>query len=83
MKTFLDLFRTLNPAIQAIAILSLFAFLSVMLFSKEATANFVSIVPWFLCLLGNSSSPASTVTIQPKTATENISNTVGGQEKKT
>ncbi len=83
MKVVLDWFTTLSPVIQAVAIISLFAFFLVVLLGKDAAANFVNIVPWIFCLLGSGNPSASTVTVQPKTVAENICSTVGGQEKKT
>jgi len=83
MKIALDWFATLNPTIQAVAIISLCALLMVVVLNKDASANFVSIMPWILCLFGSSNSSANAVTEQPKTVAENFSNKIGGQKKKT
>lgn len=46
-------FLTLHPLVQGTMVVCLGAFLIVVVFNKEASANIVNLLPYLLCLIGS------------------------------
>jgi hypothetical protein len=57
MKITLGWFGTLHPIVQAVVVVCSCVFLFFLVLNREASANFLNILPWFLALLGSKRNP--------------------------
>lgn len=56
MKSIPDSLEALHPLVQALVIVCLGVFLIAVVFNREASVNFINIIPWLLYLMGRNRS---------------------------